>query len=214
VQPPHIDNGSSTHSEDTESSVSDGSPPSVVGSLPIDPESAPGNSPRGSATSSMTSGLGSITASARVVLDAGSAKGVTEGRSPGETPRTSIEVPEGVEDWAGDGNLARSQVGAELDRPDPQLADMIMSLMPFDRSSLEGIVDRFLEPLDGLSSSVLGGNGPMNLLTASLTLAVTVLTVDVSLRIRRSLEEERDGDGAEEFIGFPGLPGLGRGSIP
>jgi hypothetical protein len=209
VTPAHVETDPSAHPEDTEPPTADNSAVAVVGMLPVEPNVAPGNSPRGSSTTGPAKGPGSASVPGRPALDVVPTKGVAEARSPEEAPPTLIEEAEGSEGRAvGAGDLAQTRIVEAIDRPDPQLADMIMSLLPVDRSALDGIADRFLDPLDGLSS-VTSLNGPMGLLAASLTLTVTVLAAEMSLRMRRA----REGDDDESLGGFPGLPGLARGSI-
>ena len=95
-------------------------------------------------------------------------------------------MPGGPRSGRGSSEIARTRPEEVFEVPDPQAADLITSFLPFDRSSLEAAIDRFLDPFDDLASSMPGLRGPMGLVPASLAVAVTVLAVDVALRLRRS----------------------------
>ena len=168
---------------------------------------------RGSAAFGSPNGLIASPASqARGNLDPGLAKGAGEGRAIAEGPGSqplgtgTAESPEGRPD------LALVEVGEPTETPDPRLADLIVDLLPSGRASLEGIVDRFLEPLDGLSVAMPGRDASIGLLAASLTVAATVLAVEVTLRSRRDREADGIDEEGGQFVDFPGLPSLGRGT--
>lgn len=209
----HVETDTSVHTDGAETSAASESPASPAGDIPLDQEIVSRfSSPRMSSPWSPASGPSLIGSQAHTAPDPGLGKGVSESREPVEGPGVSIEG-----DGIGTGEaepepLAIASVGEGVERPDPQFADMILSLVPVDRSALEGMVERFLDPLEGFSPSIAGWNGPMGLLAASLTVAATVLAVDISLRIRRAREDGGEAEGDDDIIGFPGLPGLGKGA--
>jgi hypothetical protein len=197
----------SAHADSAEPSEAVGAPVPLVGAASSDPDVAAMGSSRGASTT----GPGSPSASApiRPALDPSVTREVDDGRSPDPAPPTAIVEAESLPGQSGIENLAASRLGDGPDRPDPQLADLIMSLMPIDRSSLDGIVGRFLDPMAGISATMTGSNAYLGLLASSLTLAIAVVAVDVTLRIKRSREDEE----AEALVAFPGLPGFGNGAI-
>ncbi len=123
---------------------------------------------------------------------------------PVETPDASAWEAGTTEGLARGESSEPARPDLEFDAPAPQLADLIVDLLPFGRSLSESAVAQLLGPLEGLASSMPELYGPLGLLAASLTLGVAVLAVDVSLRARRSDEAEGDEAG---FAGYPGLSG-------
>jgi hypothetical protein len=93
----------------------------------------------------------------------------------------------------------------EIEAPQPALADVIQSFLPIDRSAVDVAIDRFLEPFDGLASSMPELRGPMGLISASLAAAATVVAVEVAIRLRRARENELGADDFESAATFPGI---------
>jgi hypothetical protein len=149
-----------------------------------------------------------------VALDDGTARGFSEARPPADSANNPEGEDGGAEVGSGVVEVAGTRSEPRFETPDPQAADMITSLLPFDRATLEAAIDQLLDPIDGLASSMPGLRGPMGLVTASLAVAVTVLTVDLAIRVRRSRGEEVEFDGDEALVAFPGLPGIRRWSRP
>ncbi len=89
--------------------------------------------------------------------------------------------------------------------PEPALAEMIQSFLPFDHSVLDRAINQFLEPLDGLTSSMPELRGPIGLIAASLAVSVSVVAVEVALRLRRVREQEQGGPDGVSPVVFPGL---------
>ena len=163
------------------------------------PEVATGATGHGPSTPNILAGQGPLETEGRATLELDGPKAAFDAASP-SAPIGALPV---AAEPAGGG------LGG-LDAPDPQLADVITSLAPFGLASLEEAIDRFLEPIDGLASSMTAMNRPMGLVSASLAIAVTVATVEVAVRLRRSRDEESQGGIDAEPGRFPGLPGLGR----
>jgi hypothetical protein len=147
-------------------------------------------------------GLNSPQASSRFTLTP--TKDPTDLPTPKEVP---IEPGEGrwAVDQSGIGLIGEARPGETIELPEPDLAGMIQSFLPFDRLAMEDAVDRFLEPFEGLASSMPELRGPMGLITASLAAAATVVAVEVAIRLRRAREEELGADDVEGLTSFPGL---------
>ena len=170
------------------------------------------SSPRGSSTLEILGGPGSPGGQDRPALALGASKSGLDARSPVDDPTgANWEAGEG-EVQAGRGEAVLVSSGEGLEAPDPHLADMILNFLPFDRSTLDEAIDQFLDPFDGMVSSMPTLRGPLGLVTASLAVAVTVLAAEAAIRIRRSKDEGFDADAVEGLVAFPGLPRLRRWS--
>jgi hypothetical protein len=99
--------------------------------------------------------------------------------------------------------------------PSPRYSDLLTEFLPFDRSSLENAIDRFLVQVESLGADLADLGEPTSLLPTLTAAALTVLASEVVLRRRRAREEARDvpAEAAEDeltrFAGFPNLWGLG-----
>ncbi len=177
------------------------------------PETTPGLPQRGGPSPlSIASGPSSPDVPGEVAPEILTSRGITiASPSPG-LPRN---VGQGTEESAsepGSSTIERPEAAIDPDVPEPQIADMITSLLPFDRSALVNAVDQILGPIDDLVSSMPELRAPLRMVTASLAVAVTVLAVDLAIRLRRSKDEEVEVEATDRLVEFPGLPGLGRGS--
>lgn len=94
--------------------------------------------------------------------------------------------------------------------PAPQVADLITVFLPSSRASVESAIDRFLDPFEEIAGARFELEGSIGLIPASLAVAVSVVALDVALRVRqpkgRPMGIDRDAVG----LPFPGLPGLWR----
>ncbi len=162
---------------------------------------------RGSATP-LVVGWASTEDPARPAFEAG-VRGGTDPRTPATPPPTHGWQLSEVEVSAGDDGLAPSPSDQGTGPLDPQLADVITSLVPSGRALIGDAIDRFLEPFDGLVPSLMMArlSGPLGLVTASLAMAGSVLAVEVALRVRCSRGEEDEAEGGLGPARFPGLPG-------
>ncbi len=97
--------------------------------------------------------------------------------------------------------------------PRPAGADLIASVLPFDRTSLERAVDRFFEQFDDVDVRDLVGQSSTRIVLFSLTLTSTVLALDVARRRWQRGEAGpshgriRDPLSRRDPLGFPELPG-------
>jgi hypothetical protein len=82
--------------------------------------------------------------------------------------------------------------------------------LPFSRSTLEYAIDRVLDELDGLGAALPELPRPTNIVPTSLVVAVTVLALDLAIRLRHSRGNGIETDVDEGLVLFPGLPGLRR----
>jgi hypothetical protein len=121
-------------------------------------------------------------------------KAPTDLPAPAETPIGSGELTRVAELPSGSGSP--SEGGS---------VETVQSFLPFDRSSMEGAIDLFLEPFDGLASTMTELRGPMGLITASLATAATVVAVEVAIRLRRDREQELGADEVDDLTTFPGI---------
>ena len=150
----------------------------------------------------------------RMAVAVADAKGPTQERSPTAASHAPGRGAAGDAAPREAGGLVTDRAVDELEVPDPQVADLITGFLPFGRSSLENAIDRFLDPFDDLGAALPDWQSPMSLVPASLAVAVTVLALDVAVRLRRSPGEETDPDVELELVPFPGLPGLWRWTRP
>jgi hypothetical protein len=125
--------------------------------------------------------------------------------TPAESPIVEGSPSEWIEPHAGIGPVEGLRAVETIKLPEPDLAGMIQSVLPFDRSAMDGAIDQLFEPFDGLATSMPELRGPLGLITASLTVAATVVAVEVALRIRRSREEDLGGEDVEGLTTFPGI---------
>jgi hypothetical protein len=132
-------------------------------------------------------------------------KAPTDLPAPAETPIGSGELTRVAELPSGSGSPSEGGSVETVELPEPDLAGMIQSFLPFDRSSMEGAIDLFLEPFDGLASTMTELRGPMGLITASLATAATVVAVEVAIRLRRDREQELGADEVDDLTTFPGI---------
>ena len=185
------------------------SPATVLGPIP----SVGGSelSARGSTPVPVVIGLDSPEASTRPALDVESRGGAGTPTAAGS--RTPPGWRAGGADESGVAQLAGAIPAEGPAAVDPQLAGVITSVLPFGRATIEEAIDQFLEPFDGFAPSLLGMGGPLGLVTASLTVASTVLAAEVAIRLRRS-RDEGEGEGESGPARFPGLPGFRRWSRP
>jgi hypothetical protein len=120
------------------------------------------------------------------------------GEEPGPPP--VIDVPGATRSGVADNRVISAT----------QAADLLTHFLPFERSSLESAIDRFLGQFDGLGVDAIDGTGPLGSVPAPLAVAATALATEVALRLRRPREDEAQAPGADGEAGpvrFPGLPG-------
>jgi hypothetical protein len=94
--------------------------------------------------------------------------------------------------------------------PSPRRSDLLTDFLPFDRTSLEHAIDRFLDQFEDLGAGRSHSRGLTNLLTEVTVVAVALAASNVALRLLgRSPEDEAALAGADvgaNLDGFPGLP--------
>jgi hypothetical protein len=190
-------------------------PAAATGSLAAAPDPTIGGPLHAPALTSSLNGPGSLTNPLRIAIAAGDAKGFPDERASAGEPRGSDRGAGWNEAKPGVGGLATNRAGEALDVPDPQMADLITGFLPIGRASLESAIDRFLDPFDDLGAAMPDQlHGSLSLVPASLAVAVTVLALDVAIRLRRARGEETEADDDAGLVPFPGLPGLWRWSRP
>jgi hypothetical protein len=114
-----------------------------------------------------------------------------------EQPQTGGAV---IEPQAIDGGL-----------PSPGHADLLTEFLPFDRASVEGAIDQFLDQFEGLGASLPDLQGVVSLVPAFAAVAATALASEVILRRRRrglGLKGRTEHDPEEALDRFSRLPNL------
>jgi hypothetical protein len=94
--------------------------------------------------------------------------------------------------------------------PSPQAADLLTRFAPFDRSSLEQAIDRFLGRFDGIGVELSWVRELWNWVPASLALAAVVLASNLIVLWRSSREgrsEAIEADHVAGLVRFPVPPG-------
>lgn len=119
---------------------------------------------------------------------------------------SSSSEPGGVERSGVPENPANI-LGNGLDLSDPQAADLITGFLPFSAESLEHAINQFLDPIEGMGGGMPELVETSNLGPATWAVAVTVVALDVAIRIKRSRREGTKDHGNEPGPRFPGLPG-------
>jgi hypothetical protein len=94
--------------------------------------------------------------------------------------------------------------------PPPRRSDLLTDFIPFDRTSLEHAIDRFLDRFEDLGAELTRSPGPTILFTEVMAVAVALLASKVTLGLLgRSRDDEADWAGADagaNLAGFSGLP--------
>src|SRR5512135_1184186 len=94
--------------------------------------------------------------------------------------------------------------------PSPRRSDLLTDFLPFDRTSLEHAIDRFLDRFEDLGAELSRSPGPTILFTEAMAVAVALLASKVALGLLgRSPDDEADWAGADagaNLAGFSGLP--------
>jgi hypothetical protein len=106
----------------------------------------------------------------------------------GTTPGASAEVPP-----------------ADEPAPSPRSGDMLTEFLPFDRASLEGAIDRFLAPFEGISSELAHWQSPAGLVSAAAVVGTVALAWEGVRRRARAVAARR-AERDEDFARFPGYP--------
>jgi hypothetical protein len=189
-------------------SVEEGTFLAQVTANPASTEIATGpDQARGQLGSYQPIGVGLLTGQGSSVLVVTPSKGSVDLPTSPESPIGQDDPSGGIEGRAGDVETrAEGSLAGAIDREvaEPQLAGMIQSFLPFDRAAMETAIDRFLEPFEGLASSMPELRGPMGWITASLTAAATVVAVEVAIRLRRAREPELSLDEEDGLTIRPG----------
>jgi hypothetical protein len=131
----------------------------------------------------------------------------TVGRSA--APRTIVdpaEEPSLAVDCDGDaaGVAAKSQP-VEEPAPPPRCADLLTDFLPFDRAALEGAIDQFLAPFEGLHSEPVNWRSPSSLLPAATLVVTAALAWAVARRRARANVAGRE-ERQEDLARVPGYP--------
>jgi hypothetical protein len=142
-----------------------------------------------------------------IVLAMGPAGAFAPGRWPGrQGPLPSTELPTR--------GSARGESTSAGDRTDgdgaqaPHRSDLLTDFLPYDRAALEQAIDRFLARCDDLGAELARANGPADLLTEILAVAVAITAAKVGLRLfGRPRDDESglaDADLCMDADPFPG----------
>jgi hypothetical protein len=95
----------------------------------------------------------------------------------------------------------------------PHAAGLVVDATPFERLSLERVIDEFFNELEELGVGQLVEQGPTQVIPLSLALIGTATAVELARRRLQSttgiekLTRRQDPLGSEELLGFPELPG-------
>jgi len=101
--------------------------------------------------------------------------------------------------------------GGAVKMPLPRFSDLLTEFLPFDRSSLENAIDRFLDRFEGLGAGLTDLREPTNLVPAVAATALTALAAEVALRRLRARDQAKGApaeDSEEELARFAGFPNL------
>jgi hypothetical protein len=98
----------------------------------------------------------------------------------------------------------------EMSRPGS--ADLIASVLPFDRATLEKAVDHFFQQLEDLNAKELVRRGPRPVVLLSLAVASTLTALELvrrrwRRRITAGVVRGREPMATGDHVGFPELPG-------
>jgi hypothetical protein len=97
--------------------------------------------------------------------------------------------------------------------PRPMGADLIGEFLPFQRTSLDRVVNRFFEQFDDVDVRAFVEHNPAHIVFLSLTLTSTVVALDLARRRWRKQSvltadvRVRDPRASRDHLGFPELPG-------
>jgi hypothetical protein len=98
-------------------------------------------------------------------------------------------------------NKGGGQLGAS-----PRYSDLLVEFLPFDRSSLENAIDRFLERFETVGTEFADWSEPGGLVPAIVGTALTVVAVGVTLRQQLARDEARRSTAEEELARFARFP--------
>jgi hypothetical protein len=91
----------------------------------------------------------------------------------------------------------------------PRYSDLLVEFLPFDRSSLENAIDRFLEGFETLGTELSDMSEPAGLVPALVGTALTAVAAGFTLRQLLARHEDRRSSAEEaedDLAGFAGFP--------
>jgi hypothetical protein len=151
----------------------------------------------------------------RAVFDGGGgtvvALGSSGASSPGrwvgpQGPLPSTELPGRGSERGASRLTGDSTAGQEA--PAPRRADLLTDFLPYDRAALEQAIDRFLARCDDLGATLSGRDGPPDLLTEIMAVAVAFTAAKVGLRLFwRARDDEAASEEAALCLDLDPFPG-------
>ncbi|MBV8382810.1 MAG: hypothetical protein JOZ63_09390 [Planctomycetaceae bacterium] len=110
---------------------------------------------------------------------------IPEGSSAAVDPRdlAPSAVVQGADSRSGAGESSQEGEAGGLAVPSPQKSNLITDFKPFDRSSLEHAIDRFLHHFEDLGPGLSGFGRPSYLLAEVLAVTVAVLASEVVIGV-------------------------------
>jgi hypothetical protein len=181
------------------------------------------NGPIGSAATNPVAHLSSLANSAPLqsggLAPPGNASAANQGLVSGGPAESAHKSPEraaaatngrAVGTWRA-GEAARLGGGATDEFPRPSSADLITSVLPFDRASLDRAIARFFQQFEDLYPRDSVANSPAKLVLFSLAVASGLMALEATWRRWRRGTARRDSRvqdplDREELAGFPELP--------